>query len=85
MIGSKISISKILLFIRKSDLKVIEICIDLFLSEQELKTKMELLKEEKDKCEKEYRTWQDSCEKWKTAHADHPNKQLFDKYISEVR
>ena len=50
-----------------------------------MKTKMELLKEEKDKCEKEYRTWQDSCEKWKTAHADHPNKQLFDKYISEVR
>ena len=53
-------------------------------SEEDLKKKLEQLQTDKAKNEKEYAEWQASCEAWKKSHANHPNKELFNKYNEEV-
>ena len=55
-----------------------------FFSEEDLKKKLEQLQTDKAKNEKEYAEWQASCEAWKKSHANHPNKELFNKYNEEV-
>ena len=55
-----------------------------FFSEDDLKKKLEQLQTDKAKNEKEYAEWQASCEAWKKSHANHPNKELFNKYNEEV-
>ena len=49
-----------------------------------MKKKLEQLQTDKAKNEKEYAEWQASCEAWKKSHANHPNKELFNKYNEEV-
>ena len=58
--------------------------LNILSSEEDLKKKLEQLQTDKAKNEKEYAEWQASCEAWKKSHANHPNKELFNKYNEEV-
>ena len=58
--------------------------LQMLFSEEDLKKKLEQLQTDKAKNEKEYAEWQASCEAWKKSHANHPNKELFNKYNEEV-